>query len=356
MTQQKGEKIHQFAGRLETKFKKLKERIPGRYDEKILKERLFHGMHQNLRDSIQFCYKQEGTMYAKLFSETLDAEKEKGPESKATTVKIKSATLDQVQGEDSGIQDLKRKLDNLTTVVKSANYGGARPKQVNNTNNLGNDSRSGKKGPANNEGSQPRPRPNKPSLPFKGKGPATTSAGPFKEGSRPYQCYTCGGWVIAGANVRPRGPGLEGFKRIQTSSKVSGKGSRGSEETINGGTLGIQGEGEERYYNPNPRVRLIGPRNEIRTEVNGGLEMTLIDSGAQISAISEALCIKLDLPVWQLSDEVNFVGFGGVTLQNKGYTRIRLRIPGIKEFDKDVLLFVQPDSDYTKKRPSTVGY
>ena len=194
MTQQKGEKIRQFAGRLETKFKKLKERIPGRYDEKILKERLFHGMHQNLRDSIRFCYKQEGTMYAKLFSETLDAEKEKGPESKATTVKIKSATLDQVQGEDSGIQDLKRKLDNLTTVVKSANYGGTRPKQVNNTNNTGNDNRSSKRGPANKEGSQPKPHPNKPSLPFKGKGPAITSAGPFKEGSRPYQCYTCGGW------------------------------------------------------------------------------------------------------------------------------------------------------------------
>ena len=53
--------------------------------------------------------------------------------------------------------------------------------------------------------------------------------------------------------------------------------------------------------------------------------MTLVDSGAQISAISDALCMKLDLPVWQLPDEVNFVGFGGVTLQNKGYTRIQLR-------------------------------
>ena len=83
--------------------------------------------------------------------------------------------------------------------------------------------------------------------------------------------------------------------------------------------------------------------------------MTLIDSGAQISAISEALCMKLDLPVWQLLDEVNFVGFGGVTLQNKGYTRIWLRIPGIKGFDKDVLLFVQPDSDYTKNVPVLLG-
>ena len=158
-------------------------------------------MHQNLCDSIRFCYKQEETMYAKLFSETLDTEKEKGPESKATTVKIKSATLDQVQGEDSGIQDLKRKLDDLTTVVKSVNYEGARPKQINNANSQVNDNRSGRKGPASSEGSQPRPRPNKPSLPFKGKGPATMAAGPFKDGSKPYQCYTCGGGVIAGINA-----------------------------------------------------------------------------------------------------------------------------------------------------------
>ena len=82
-------------------------------------------------------------------------EKEKGLESKATTMKIKSATLDQVQGEDSGIQDLKRKLDDLTTVVKSVNYGGARPKQINNANSQGNDNCSSRKGPASSEGSQP---------------------------------------------------------------------------------------------------------------------------------------------------------------------------------------------------------
>ena len=143
-------------------------------------------------------------------------EKEKGPEPKATTMKIKSATLDQVQGEDSGIQDLKRKLDDLTTVVKSVNYGGARPKQINNANSQGNDNHSGRKGQASSEGSQPRPRPNKPSLPFKGKGPATMAAGPFKDGSKPYQCYTCGGGVIVGANAHLWGGldwrGLNGSK------------------------------------------------------------------------------------------------------------------------------------------------
>ena len=29
---------------------------------------------------------------------------------------------------------------------------------------------------------------------YKGQGPATTSAGPFKPGQKPFQCYRCGGW------------------------------------------------------------------------------------------------------------------------------------------------------------------
>ena len=57
ITQDRNEKVRQFIGRLEAQFKKLKEKVPGHYDHNMLKERLFHGMHQQLRDSIWFCYK-----------------------------------------------------------------------------------------------------------------------------------------------------------------------------------------------------------------------------------------------------------------------------------------------------------
>ena len=65
--QGKNEKVRQFAGRLEAQFKKLKEKVPGRYDNNMLKEHLFHGMHQQLKDSIRFCYKREETTYEELF-------------------------------------------------------------------------------------------------------------------------------------------------------------------------------------------------------------------------------------------------------------------------------------------------
>ena len=52
ITQGKNEKVRQFAGRLESQFKRLKEKIPGRYNNNILTERFFHGMHQHLKDLI----------------------------------------------------------------------------------------------------------------------------------------------------------------------------------------------------------------------------------------------------------------------------------------------------------------
>ena len=58
----------------------------------------------------------------------MEAEKEKNSEIKVTSLKVKSAVI----GEDqSGIQDLKQKIDALMTVVKSYPLGGDKLKQNN---------------------------------------------------------------------------------------------------------------------------------------------------------------------------------------------------------------------------------
>ena len=174
ITQDKGEKVRQFAGRLEAQFKRLREKVPGHYDQGMLKERLFHGMNQQLRDSIRFCYKKEKATYEELFREAVEAEKEKSTGMKVTSLKIKSAIVE----EETGIQELRKQIDNLATVVKSSTVNGARPKQPNGGATL-QKGRDGRK----NEGNG-----------YKGRGPATTSAGPFKPGQKPFQCYRCGGW------------------------------------------------------------------------------------------------------------------------------------------------------------------
>ena len=114
IAQDKNEKVRQFAGRLEAQFKKLKEKVPGHYDHSMLKERLFHGMNQQIRDSTRFCYKREETTYEELFREAIEAEKEKNMGMKITSLKVKSAVVEE---EQTGIQELRKKIDALTTVV-----------------------------------------------------------------------------------------------------------------------------------------------------------------------------------------------------------------------------------------------
>ena len=52
LSQERGKTVQEFTGRIETKYKKLITLYPGRYNSEILKERLFYGMTQHLRDSM----------------------------------------------------------------------------------------------------------------------------------------------------------------------------------------------------------------------------------------------------------------------------------------------------------------
>ena len=95
------------------------------------------------------------------------------------TARAKSATA----ADETGIVELKDKIEALTTVMKSSNIisagtkppGSPKPKHGNFHKFQWKD------------GTIPS---NSPSI---GKGPNTSAAGPFKEGQRLIQCYNCGG-------------------------------------------------------------------------------------------------------------------------------------------------------------------
>ena len=136
-------------------------------------------MHQDLRDSIQFCYKKAETTYDELLNETLDAEWEKNTEVKITSLKVKSV----VTMKEGGIKDLKQKIEQLTTVIKSSTLGGTKPKKGGiGVTSVANGQYTGKE------------KNRKPASPYKGQGPTTSAAGPYKNGQKPYQCYNCVGW------------------------------------------------------------------------------------------------------------------------------------------------------------------
>ena len=176
----KNEKVGLFAGRLEQKYKYLKEKFPDRYQTKDLKDRLFHRMHLHIRESMRFLYKKPEVTYEELLSETLEAEKDCCP-SKSTTVKSKPAV---VESEASpSLQKLTQEISALTTVVKSASMGTPKMKPPNHKTKINSLKGNGNKDSKTN-GNSPR----------KGKGPTASAAGPFKPGQKPLQCYKCGGW------------------------------------------------------------------------------------------------------------------------------------------------------------------
>ena len=88
LTQDKNERICEFAGRIEKIFKKLRKQIPERYrDKTLLKDRLFHGMHQHLKDSLRYLYTQVSVTYSELlqaaYAAEVEAEKGRVARSKA---------------------------------------------------------------------------------------------------------------------------------------------------------------------------------------------------------------------------------------------------------------------------------
>ena len=119
-------------------------------------------------------------MYEELFCETVMAEKEKVPEIKMTSLKAKSAIVEPTatKEDNAGIQDLRQKIDALTTAVRSSTFSRTRPKQPGNS---GTPQKGKDKSKMNGS-------------PYKGQGPTTTSAGPFKPGQKHFQCYHCRRW------------------------------------------------------------------------------------------------------------------------------------------------------------------
>ena len=118
---------------------------------------------------------------------------------------------------------------------------------------------------------------------------------------------------------------------------------------------GTKGAGESRYHNPDLLHRLIGPRNEINIVVDEELVKGLVNSGAQISAISMEFVKRHNLPIFQLQQLLDFEGFGGVDIPYIGYTKLTLNIPGITGFKREILAFVQKDSKYSAKVPLIIG-
>ena len=111
----------------------------------------------------------------------------------------------------------------------------------------------------------------------------------------------------------------------------------------------------KKYHNPDPLLRLIGLANEATIIVEGQRFQALIDSGAQLSTMSESLVQTLKLPIHQLNTLIEVEVSGGGVVPYIGYVEARLLIPSIKAIDKNLLFMVSNDSPYMNRVPIQLG-
>ena len=170
------EKVHEFGGKLEYKFRLLQERCPARYNMAQLKDRLFHGMTDKLRGSVRYLFTNPTVDFNQLLKAAMTCEIE-ATSRQATKAKAMqfSEGVSESPVVNSEISSICSQLDQMSTILKGANFGGVRDN--NNNKKKGNgyhkpkgDARQGLKGPS------------------------TSAAGPFRKEKPPVQCYQCMGW------------------------------------------------------------------------------------------------------------------------------------------------------------------
>ena len=80
-----------------------------------------------------------------------------------------------------------------------------------------------------------------------------------------------------------------------------------------------------------------------------------MDSGAQISNISDNLAKHLGLKIEKLETLLDLEPTGGRSIPYEGYVELWMQVPVIEAFDLDVLMLVIPESEYAKRVPITIG-
>ena len=109
------------------------------------------------------------------------------------------------------------------------------------------------------------------------------------------------------------------------------------------------------YLNPDPLVRLIGEPNKAIVKIEGQKFDSLIDSGAQISQLTESLVKALDIKIQNLKEILPLEGAAGIKVPYLGYVEAQLEITSVDAFNEDCLFLVMPDHEYGHRVPVTIG-
>ena len=80
-----------------------------------------------------------------------------------------------------------------------------------------------------------------------------------------------------------------------------------------------------------------------------------MDTGAQISTVSDEYCQTHNLEIHPLDDLLTLKGVGGHEIPYHGYVEMTLTLPTTPDFAEDVLLLVVPNTPYNQQVPVILG-
>ena len=113
---------------------------------------------------------------------------------------------------------------------------------------------------------------------------------------------------------------------------------------------------EKRNSSIYPWTRLIGRANEEQIVINGHPVTALLDTGSQVTHISEAFCQANEIQINPLDQLVEIEGTWGDSIKYIGYIEATLTLPlGSQSFEVEALLLVLPSTDYQKRVNVAIG-
>ena len=102
--------------------------------------------------------------------------------------------------------------------------------------------------------------------------------------------------------------------------------------------------------------KLVGRANEERIFINGQPVTALLDTGSQVTHVSQDYYVANGIEINPLAKLVNIEGTGGDSIEYLGYAEHSLSLPmGSHTFNIEALLLVLYPTDYLKKVPVSIG-
>ena len=113
---------------------------------------------------------------------------------------------------------------------------------------------------------------------------------------------------------------------------------------------------EKEQTHENIWTKLVGRANEKQIFINGHPVTALLDTGSQVTHVSQDFCLAKGIRIHPINQLVNIEGTGRDKIEHVGYIEAKLSLPmGSHTFEIEALLLVLPTTEYQKRVPVAIG-